>query len=131
MFVDLKAAYDWIVRTWLFRSIFNRIDRENTGLNHLIKLIENIYCETRVYMENKQESFETTSGLIQGGTESPALFNLFLDYIMRIYINDVKQIGINLEHRFPNQTITRDQRQSGCNGPSFTSCSVLQMIFQY
>ena len=60
----------------------------------------------------KKEYFETTSGVPQGGPESPNLFNLYLDYIMRIYNNHAKLmgIGVTFEFRIKDQAITGSDR---------------------
>ena len=63
-------------------------------------------------MKGEEEYFETTSGVRQGGPESPNLFNLYLDYIMRIYNNHAKLmgIGVTFEFRIKDQAITGSDR---------------------
>ena len=85
LFVDLTAAYDWCVRKWLFHTIFNSIAPLNVELINCVNIMEELYKKTESVMKGETTYFETTSGVRQGGPESPNLFNLFLDYIMRIY----------------------------------------------
>jgi hypothetical protein len=100
LFVDLTAAYDWCVRKWLFHSIFNRIDPKNVAMMNCVKIMEELYKKTESVMKGETEYFETTSGVRQGGSESPNLFNLFLDYIMRIYSNKAEELGLGVSFKF-------------------------------
>ncbi len=100
LFIDLTAAYDWCVRKWLFHSIFNRIDETNADIINCIKIMEELYRKTESTLKGENEYFETTSGVRQGGSESPNLFNLFLDYIMRIYNHHAEELGLGIKFRF-------------------------------
>ena len=100
LFVDLTAAYDWCVRKWLFHSIFNRIDPENVSVMNCVKIMEELYSKTESVMKGETEYFETTCGVRQGGSESPNLFNLFLDYIMRIYNNEAEKLDLGVSFKF-------------------------------
>ena len=55
------------------------------------------------------EYFETTSGIRQGGSESPNLYNLYMDYIMRVYEKEAQQqdLGISLRFRMNDQVRSR------------------------
>ena len=72
-FIDLKAAFDWIPREWMFWSIKNRNVNQNKNLTTLLDLLQCIYNETYAVMsgEENEEAFKTTSGVRQGGCESP------------------------------------------------------------
>ena len=100
LFVDLTAAYDWCVRKWLFHSIFNRIDPSNIELMQCVKIMEELYRKTESVLKGETEYFETTSGVRQGGPESPNLFNLFLDYIMRIYDRRAEELELGVSFKF-------------------------------
>ena len=85
-FVDLTAAYDHINRTFLFQSIRNRIPDDARTM--CIDILENLYSLTKSYLVDEdpsKDSFETTSGVRQGGNESANLFNFYLDYAIRVY----------------------------------------------
>ena len=86
LFVDLSAAFDHVVRKWLWATIRSRFGQANTTL---IDILENLYAHT-TYTFN-DESFPTLSGVRQGGPESPLLFNLFLDYVMRIFMQEASK----------------------------------------
>ena len=57
----------------------------------------------------------TTSGVRQGGPESPNLLNLYLDYIMRIYNHRTRElgIGISFKYRIKDQVRTRGESYRG------------------
>ena len=57
-------------------------------------------------MKGEEEYFETTSGVRQGGPESPNIFNIYLDYIMRIYNNHAKLMGIGVTFEFLRQDLS-------------------------
>ena len=84
LFIDLTAAFDHIDRTWLFQSIRQRV---RPGANiQLFQLIESVYDYTTAITEEK-EIFEIIMAVGQGGPESPVLFNLYIDYVMRIFLS--------------------------------------------
>ena len=49
--------------------------------------------ETKCTLEDI--SFRTTNGVRQGGPESPPLFNLYIDFVMRIFCHACEQEGID------------------------------------
>ena len=101
LFIDLTAAYDWCVCKWLFHTVFNRIDPLDEPTLNCVRIIEELYNKTSSCMKDEDESFQTSSGddesfqtssgVRQGGSESLCLFNLYLDYIMRIYEHEARQ----------------------------------------
>ena len=91
LFVDLTAAFDHIPRRWLFKSIERRFPDGN--LPRLFTILENLYQRTTLTFDEVNTTFETTSGVRQGGPESPFLFNLYIDYVMRVFL-DQSQIEI-------------------------------------
>jgi len=57
--------------------------------------------------------FKTTSGVRQGGPESPILFTLFIDFVIRIFMEKAKQLDINFyqhNYRINLRSLTRDER---------------------
>ena len=93
LFVDLTAAFDHIEREWLFGSIKKRFpDNYN---NILIHLIESLYSSTTTALkETPNDRFTLTRGVWQGGPDSPALYNLYMDYVMRVYLEKCKEKNI-------------------------------------
>ena len=93
LFVDLTAAFDTINRQWMFQSIYQRLPAESN--KNLFKLLESIYKYTTTALaEDPDNIFEITSGVRQGGPESPCLYNLYMDYVMRIFIEKAKRAGV-------------------------------------
>ena len=112
LFVDLTAAYDWCVRKWLFHSIFNRIDLRNVELLNCVKIMEELYKKTESVLKGETEYFKTSSGVRQGGSESPNLFNLFLDYIMRIYSKRAEELGLGISFKFRIKDQARERNDT-------------------
>ncbi|XP_066919456.1 uncharacterized protein [Clytia hemisphaerica] len=95
LFIDLTAAFDHIPRKWLFDSIKLRFTENNPP--QLLNILEKLYENTSLTFEG--ETFQTTSGVLQGGPESSFLFNLFIDFVMRVFIE--KSEGINFfDHKY-------------------------------
>ena len=65
-------------------------------------------------MKNDDNFFETSSGVRQGGSESPCLFNLYLDYIMRIFEHEAKDQDLGVEYNFRIKDQAR-YRNEGAN----------------
>ena len=82
IFCDLSAAFDHVVRAWLFKTVRMRFpDGADTTL---IDILENLYANTSCEFDGKH--FTTSSGVRQGGPESPWLYTLFADFVMRVFI---------------------------------------------
>ena len=93
LFVDLTAAFDHVERNWLFMTIEKRF--ANNSSNELVDLLKAIYSYTTTALaENPDDKFELKVGVRQGGAESPMLYNLFMDFVMRIFINECKKNDI-------------------------------------
>ena len=88
IFVDLKAAaFDHVNRDWLFQTILNRLPVHNKN-NKIIKLLSALYQSTTAERKNHPElKFGIKLGVHQGGPDSPLLFNLYLDYVLRIFVD--------------------------------------------
>ena len=90
LFVDLSAAFDHVERSWLFATIKKRLDPNAD--KSLITLLEKLYSYTTTALSQSPDKiFETKTGVRQGGPESPGLFNLFIDFVMRIYLDSCKK----------------------------------------
>lgn len=120
LFVDLTAAFDHVNRKWMFSSIHQRL---STSVNRkLIELIEMLYkYTTTALQQNLEDIFELSRGVRQGGPESPALFNLYIDYVIRIYLKKCKENSsirfIKLKYAIPQGASTKEpQIQLGMYG---------------
>lgn len=94
LFIDLSAAFDKVIRKWMFMAIRARIPPGSTQT--IISIMERFYDNTTAYLQidPTEEIFETNVGVRQGGVESPPLFCLFLDHVMRVYEHRLKEQGI-------------------------------------
>ena len=81
LFIDLTAAFDHIERKWLFKTIKQRLQSDTNC--KVFDLLEALYSSTTTAL-NDVDKFNTELGVRQGGPESPLLFNLFIDYVMRV-----------------------------------------------
>lgn len=104
LFIDLTAAFDHVNRDLMFEIIQRRLSA--TSDMKLITLLQLLYSHTTTALsETPEESFKLTSGVRQGGPESPFLFNLFIDFIMRIYLEKCETTGIKflqLNYKIPS-----------------------------
>ena len=75
-FVDLTAAFDRIPRKWLFDSIRLRFAESKSV--KLFHILEKLYQKTSLTYQKAQVTFLVTSGVRQGGPESPCLFILYI-----------------------------------------------------
>ena len=93
LFVDLSAAFDHVQRSWLFKTVMSRFP--SNADKSLIELLKSLYAHTTTSLDDSRDNiFATKSGVRQGGPESPLLFNLFIDFVIRIYINECRAKGI-------------------------------------
>ncbi len=82
LFVDLSAAFDHVERSWMFKSIKNRLP-DGFSLE-LVNLLETIYSNTTTSLaETPDDIFQLSVGVRQGGPESPMLYNLYMDHDLR------------------------------------------------
>ena len=81
-------------RSWLIQSIRNRLSHHHRN-NKIVNLFDALnQFSTTELKDDPQISFETRSGVRQGGAESPMLFNLYLDYVLRVYLNNCMKTNI-------------------------------------
>lgn len=93
LFVDLSAAFDHVVRNWLFKSIQQRLPPNSDKT--LFRILKAVYSHTTTALsEAPEDTFDLTTALRQGGPESPPLYNLFMDYVMRIFEQECAQGNI-------------------------------------
>ena len=128
LFVDLTAAFDHIPRKWLFDTIRLRFPKGEYP--KLFVILEKLYSNTTLTYEEANEIFVTTSGVRQGGPESPPLFNLYIDFVMRVFLErcmkDKDIQFFNFKYRFNSRTVTRQERFKSreCNQKTEGSCNL-------
>jgi len=115
LFLDLKSAYDRIPRNLMFRIM--RLYFDNTIL---IDILELLYKNNIGQVKNDRHQFKIQCGCRQGSIESPLMFNVYMDWCMRLISCDLKSqlgedLGIDLEYNIPNECSSRSERnqQSG------------------
>ena len=106
LFVDLTAAFDHIDRRWLFKTIKQRLQSDIDC--KLFDLLETLYSSTTTALTGHElEKFVIELGVRQGGSESPLLFNLYIDYVMRIFLVECARQNvkfIKLKYSIPNSS---------------------------
>ena len=116
--MDLSSAFDHVIREWLFKSISQRIKPNRP--TKLFDILQAIYSFTTTALsETPDDSFEILTGVRQGGPESPLLYNLYMDYVMRIYGNEchIQKINyLNLKYRIRSTATTREERTKEYQG---------------
>ena len=118
LFVDLTAAFDHVIREWLFKSIYQRLPVRSNPI--LIKLLECLYSHTTTALsEDPENPFQLYTGVRQGGPESPPLFNLYLDYVMRLFLKACEEQEIKFltfNYRVRSTALSREERKQPYHG---------------
>ena len=78
---------------------------------------QSLYSKTTTALsQTPDDKFDVKCGVRQGGPESPMLYNLLMDYVMRVYIDKCKQDGIkflNLKYEIPEDATKRNIETHG------------------
>ena len=94
-FIDLRKAYDTVNRPALWAVL------QKTGLStKIIRLIKELHTGTTSKVRTSgaySRSFSTNKGVRQGCVMSPALFNIFLDTVVRQALFDMKE-GVSIKY---------------------------------
>ena len=80
-FIDFQKAFDSVNRTKLWEIL-----QESGYPPHLIKVVKSLYRDTKVIIETgnfRSDEIATNRGVRQGCGLSPALFNIYLDDVIR------------------------------------------------
>ena len=86
LFVDLTAAFDRIARKWLFDSIRLRFPEGESV--KLFDILGKLYQKISLTYQEAQVTFLIISGLRHGVPESTCLFNLYIDFVTRVFMNN-------------------------------------------
>ena len=112
LFVNLSAAFIHIPRSWLFQSIRFCFPPQNSSRK--FDILEHLYENTSLTYYEANTTFKNSSGVRQGGHESPFLFNLYLDFVMHVFINRCSTMNdikfFNHQYRINPRSVTREER---------------------
>ena len=104
LFVDLTAAFDHIDRRWLFKTIKQRLQSDIDC--KLFDLLETLYTSTTTALAGHElETFVIEFGVRQGGSKSPLLFDLYIDYVIRVFMVECARQNVKfvkLKYSIPN-----------------------------
>ena len=105
-FIDLKKAYDSVSR-----SLLMSILRAEGLPEKLVVLIEKLYARTSLKIRLKQEvgrGVDISTGVRQGCVISPVLFNLFLNFILKLIRPQLEERGVKLCYRIGDSLFKLD-----------------------
>ena len=115
LFVDLSAAFDHVERKWLFKMLSMGYPKGTDQT--MLKLLESLYSSTKTSLqESPDDTFELTVGVRQGGPESPLLYNLYMDFVLRIYVEQCRHQGIRflqLKYKIPETASSTKKTAAG------------------
>ena len=128
-FIDLQAAYDWINGDVLFKILEIRLKSPV-----LVNILKAFYTGTSAAIKGSKTVFKTFTGCRQGGVESPVLFNIYLDFLLRCAEHKVLQkypnTGLQYSYLTPGHCSTREQRRiHGLNGAAHLRMIIFFIFF--
>lgn len=94
LFIDFEKAFDSVWRPAMEATLHVYGFDEN-----IIGLIKNINSQSRATVRRGKiitSEFTTNKGVLQGCPLSPHLFNIFLEYVMRVSLENHSEDGINI-----------------------------------
>ena len=113
--IDLRAAYDHIDRNMLFKVLSIR-----TKAFMLTSILKALYTGTIAAIKYTVDHFQVHTGCRQGGIESPVLFNIYMDFVLRCAEHKVLEkfpsTGLKYAYRIKSESTTREQRVHRISG---------------
>ena len=101
--IDLTAAYDHIDRDMLFSVLDIR-----TKAPKLTSILKSLYTGTKASIKNTIDNFEVHTG----GIESPVLFNIYMDFLLRCMEQEVllryREPGLKYSYHIKAESSTRE-----------------------
>ena len=123
--VYLKAAYDWIPRDALFKCLEIRL--KSPGLVSILRVYN---TDTKAYVKGSKHLFDTMVGCRQGALESPTVFNIYMDFLVRVARHEVLKkrpdSGIKIEYSIPNEVSPREYR---LRAPSRGTTQITELLY--
>ena len=94
LFVDLSAAIEKL-NSYLLWNIILLWCKPGTNTK-ISNLLGHLYSSTSAEIKgNESLVFNIETGVFQGGPESPILYNLFMDYVMRVFMLKCREENVN------------------------------------
>ena len=107
-FIDLRKAYDTVNRPAMWRIL------QKTNLSKKTqRLLQDLHTGTRACVKaygEQSDFFEVNRGVRQGCVLAPALFNIFLDHVVRVALDGCHH-GVHLRYTVNNEIRIRPIRQ--------------------
>ena len=109
-FVDLKAAYDWVLREALIKCLEIRLK-----CPQIVAILRALYSGTRACIKGTSRMFDTLVGCRQGALEFSSIFNIYLDFVIRIAHHEIAKMypeaGFKFKDCIPNEVSPRELRK--------------------
>ena len=106
-FIDLRKAYDTVNRPALWGVL------EHIGISSkILRLIKDLHTGTRSSVRvrgRKSKPFEVNRGVRQGCILAPGLFNIFLDHVLRIALDECEG-GVKIRYKIDGENYCRSER---------------------
>ena len=93
-FFDIRKAYDSVPRNLLFYTLLK--DYKIGG--NFLKILQQMYSENQIFVKLSDglcQPFVSSVGVLQGETNSPLLFNLFVNKISQVFDSSCDPVQIN------------------------------------
>ena len=107
--IDLRCAYDHIDRDILF-SVLNI----RTKAPKITSLLKALYTGIKASIKNTANSVQVHAVCHQGGIESPVLFNIYMDFVLRCVEHHVlmkyPNTGLKYSYHIKSESSNREQR---------------------
>ena len=82
--MDLNDAFNWIPGDPLFKCLEIRLKSPL-----LVSVLRALFTGTKAYVKGSKHLFDTLVGCRQGALESPVLFNIYVDFVVRVARQEV------------------------------------------
>jgi exonuclease III len=102
-FVDLRKAYDSINRVALWKIV------KHYGISEkLCNLLADLHSDTRCRVRvdgNYSRWFDVQNGVRQGCVLAPTLFNIFIDFVVRVALKNYHPSGVEIRYRLRDSVV--------------------------
>ena len=86
----------------------------HTKAPKITSILRALYTRTQASIKNTVNNFQVHTGCRQGGIESPVLFNIYMDFVLRCVEHEVllkyPDNGLKYAYHIKSESSTREQR---------------------